>query len=469
MPICSSIVSAPIIRTAILFSATALAGCQAYMSEPLDLAAHREAYLQRSADAAPVKDFARQLAAGQSSPTVFNVADGLSLAEAEAVALFYNADLRVARQRAGVALATAKTAGLWEDPTLGIDVERILNSVDKPWVVAATLGITLPISGRLEAEKARAGAAGEAELRRVLAQEWTVRGDLRRAWMEWSQATTRVTLQKELLARLDELLRLVERLEKAGEYTRVDARVFRIERLTRLTDLESLESKAAEAELHVRSLMGLSAKAPVQLVVGTAYTPRNALTEDRRVALEARNPELAALRAEYEVSEATLRREVRGQYPDLTIGPGGGSDEGDSRAILGLSLPLPLWNRNQQGVAEALAQRDLARTQFQAGYERIAIALDTATIQHRTATSQRKKIETEIVPLVDEQESDTRKMAAAGRLDPLLILDALTRQQDAKQRLLEASVAESISLIRLDELTGPVETSTPPSAAPKPQ
>lgn len=434
-----------------------LAGCQSYKSEPLDLAGHRQAYLERAAEGQPVQEFARQLASVETPASVFNAGDGLTLAEAEVVALFYNPDLRVARLRAGVALATAKTAGLWEDPTLGIDAERILSGAVNPWVISGTLGITLPISGRLEAEKIRAGAASEAELRRVAAQEWTVRADLRRAWMQWSQTMTRVTLQRELLTRLDELVRLVERLEKAGEYTRVDARVFRIEKLTQITELESLEGKAAQAELHVRSLMGLSSTASVQLIAGTSYTTLGASTQDRRAALEKRNPELAALRAEYEVAQATVRREVRGQYPDLTIGPGGGSDEGDSRAIVGLSLPLPLWNRNQQGVAEALAQRDLARSQFQVGYERMAIALDTAAIQHRSAASQRKKIETEIVPLVDEQESDTRKLAAAGRLDPLLILDAITRQQDAKQRLLEASVAESLALIRLDELTGPRE------------
>lgn len=455
-------------RIAQVLALAVLSGCQAYQSEPLDLAAHRQAYLQRAADAPPVLEFARQLAAIDAAPAAFDLADGLSLAEAEAVALFYNPDLRVARLRAGVALATAQTAGLWEDPTLGIDAERILSNVHNPWVIGGVLGITLPISGTLEAEKNRAAAASHAELRHVKAQEWTVRSDLRRAWMEWSAATRTVTIQKELVARLDDLLLLVDRLEKAGEYTRIDARVFRIERMTRATDLLWMESKAAEAELHVRGLIGLAAGAPVRLAPSAQYQSRQAAV-DRRQALETANLELAALKAEYQVAEAALEREIKAQYPDVTIGPGGKREDGDGRALLGLSLPIPLWNRNQQGVAQALARRDLSRSQVQTALERLIIALDAAELRHRAAAQQRQTLETSIVPMVDEQEADTRRLVAAGRVDPLLILDALTRQHQARTRLIESHVAQSIALIRLDELAGPVEQPLKqPSDAPAP-
>ncbi len=455
MPIHFSIATSFTFRAMLLFGVVGLVGCKAYEAQPLDLPAHAQAYLNRTADAPSVLQFARQLAVTEAVPTPFDLGDGVSLAEAEAVALVFNGELRIARHRAGVAAAGVEHAGLWEDPVLGVDIERIISGADKPWIAGGAIGITLPLSGRLEAEKARASAASEAELRRVAAQEWEVRAELRRGWMEWSAAVLKVAAQREFLARLDELLKLVEGLEKAGEYTRVEARIFRIERLTGAVDLEMLEGKAAQAELHIRGLMGLSKAAPVQLVSDIAYHSSTVSMEVRRGALPVRNPELAALKAEYEVAQASLGKEIRTQYPDLTIGPGGGYDEGDVKALLSLSLPLPLWNRNQRGVAEALAQRDLARAQAQAGYERLAIALDTAELEHGIAMSQRRRIETEIVPIVDEQEADARKAAAAGRLDPLLMLDALTRRHEAKRRLIESRAAESAALIRLDELTGP--------------
>lgn len=447
--------NALIFRGALFLSAVVLTGCASYEAQPLDLPGHAESYLKRAADAEPVLAFAKQLAAGEAATGAFDLRDGISLAEAEAVAMVYNGDLRVARLSARVAAAGVPHAGLWEDPVVGVDFERIVSGAAKPWTAGGTVGLTLPVSGRLEAEKARAGAASAAELGRVAAQEWAVRADLRRAWMAWSAAVLNVAAQKEFLGRLDELLKLVDRLEKAGEYTSVDARVFRIERLTGAADLAELESKAAQAELHIRGLMGLSSKAPVQLVTHATHHSPAVSIDVRRAALLTRNPELAALKAEYEVAEAALRKEIREQYPDLTIGPGGGYDEGDVKALVSLSLPVPLWNRNQRGVAEALAHRDLARAQAQTGYERLAVALETAELQHAAAVTQRQRVETQIVPIVDEQEADTRKVAAAGRLDPLLILDALSRQHEAKRRLIEARVAESVALIRLDELTGP--------------
>jgi cobalt-zinc-cadmium efflux system outer membrane protein len=432
-----------------------MVGCQTYEARPLDLASHRDAYLRRTADAPGVLAFSKQLGAAVPPPRPFDPADGLSLHEAEAVALYFNPDLRIARLRAGVAAAGVPHAGRWDDPVLGVDLARILSGACKPWILGGAISLTLPLSGRLEAEKARAGAASEAELRRVVAQEWALRADLRRAWVEWSAAVLRVRGQREHLTRLDELLKLVDRLEAAGEYTKVDARVFRIERLTVTADLALLEGREAQAQLELRRLMGLSSTAPLQLVADITRQPAAMTPEARRAAMLAHHPELATLKAEYEVAEAALRKEIRAQFPDLIFGPGGSYDEGDVKALLSLSLPLPLWNRNQRGVAEAFAQRELARAQAEAGYERLAAALDAAELQHRAAASARQRMETQIAPAVDEQVADARHLAAAGRLDPLLILDAMTRQHDARKRLIDSRAAESAALIRLEELTGP--------------
>ena len=40
--------------------------------------------------------------------------------------LFFNPELRLARERAKLAQATAENAGLWEDPTLSIDALRVV-------------------------------------------------------------------------------------------------------------------------------------------------------------------------------------------------------------------------------------------------------------------------------------------------------------------------------------------------------
>ena len=77
---------------------------------------------------------------------------------------------------------------------------------------------------------------------------------------------------------------------------------------------------------------------------------------------------LARLRAEYRAAEETLRREVREQYPDLTIGPAAELDRGDALLGVSISLPIPILNANRQGIARAHASREVARAAFETAY-----------------------------------------------------------------------------------------------------
>lgn len=442
-----------------------MSGCQSYAPRPLDAAAHGRAWQERTAPGAGdegVAAFVRRLAeegAGEAGP--YDPSDGISLREAEVVALLFNPDLRAARLRADAALASARHAGLWEDPQFGVDAERILASVDEPWVVGATLGITLPISGRLAVEEARAGAAHRAELRRVAAQEWGVRAALRAAWLAWSAQELRAEQTRRLLDRLDTIVGIVRSLEDAGELSRIEARLFRIERAVTASSLLAVETRATELVLELRALMGLSPAAPLTLVPAPlgAADARSATLED----LSARNPEIAALRAEYEVAEEALRLEIRKQYPDLVIGPGLGVEDGDGRVLLGLSLPIPLWNRNQRGIAEAAAQREIARAAFETQLERLGAALAAAGAQLDAARAQRELLERTLVPMVEEQDAESLRVARLGEVDTPLLLDSLSRLYQARAALIDAHLAESLAAQRIQELIGPPPPAPEPS------
>jgi outer membrane protein TolC len=392
----------------------------------------------------------------------------VTLAEAEAVVLVFNPNLRQARLEANVTRATAAHAGLWQDPVLGVDLERIVSGAGgaNPWVAGSTIGITVPISGRLEAEKARAGAELAAELDRVAAKEWATRSALRELWVEWSAARVRAEVAEELIARLRDVAALADRQEQAGSMTRVDARLFRVELAGREADLIATTARVQELELQLRAMLGLAPEASLTLVPTVTFSARTTSADELRPLLDSSNPELAAVRAEYEVAEQSLRTEVRKQYPDLAIGPGYASDQGDNRVLLGFSLPIPLWNRNQQGVAQASAQREVARGRFETTYEHLASKLAIALTRFEAGGAQRAIIESSVVPLADEQEADVRRVAALGRVDPLLLLESLKTQYAAKVRLVEAKATESIGAVRLDELIGPPTPQPAPRSTP---
>jgi hypothetical protein len=148
-----------------------LAGCKSYERSALDLDRTQREFLMRALDGSVLD------AMNARAPhDAFDPSDGLSLAEAEAVALVFNRDLRAARLAAGVTRASADNGGLWRDPSLGVDFTQIVSGASQGLEAIVSVGFTLPISGRLELEKKRLGAEHAAQLARVAGREWGSRG-----------------------------------------------------------------------------------------------------------------------------------------------------------------------------------------------------------------------------------------------------------------------------------------------------
>jgi outer membrane protein TolC len=438
----------------LVIGAVVLGGCQRYERRPLDLEAHRQAWSQRDPGGAEIAAFAAQLARDGSS-SEFNPSDGLSLVEAEIVTLFFNPELRTARQQARVTAASAQYAGLWDDPVADFDVLRIVESVPDPWIVGGIVGFTIPLSGRLEAEKSLAGAEHAAELARVAAREWEIITELRGTWIEWSAARLRAELTVQISQSIQQVISAVDKLEQVGELPRIQTRLFRIEAVTRASEAQILRGRAAELELSLKSLLGVSPEAPVELEPSVAVALADWPPGQRPTSLVESNPSLVVLQAEYESAEQTLRREIRKQYPDLGIGPAYENEDGQSRIGFVGSIPIPILNRNKQGIAVAQAQREAARSAVEAEYERLIHDMARAEARFGYLSQARAQLEQALVPLVEDQARDAQRLLELGEFDVLVQLESLQRLLDAKLRLIEAREAEAGAATGLAALLGP--------------
>lgn len=430
-----------------------LGGCRSYEPKPLRLEPHALDFLAPRAEAIPPSSPESSAAA----PAAFDLRDGVTIAEGEAVALVFAPELRIARLEAGVAQAGAAHAGLWDDPVLGVDLARIVESVDDPWKVAAFVSLTIPISGRLDVERALAGDEVEAALAAVAEEEWLARVALREAWIRWSGFVAAQARIAAFLADADRLLAIVDRLEAAGELTRVAARLLRTERIAADAERLQIEAERIGAEYAIRRAIGLSPTAPldfepIALDGAAASPPALADAADR---LLAASPTVIAGRAAYEVAERTLELEIRRQYPDLVLGPGYGRDEGQDEVLLGIALPLPILNANRRAIAEAEAGRELARVRAEAALERLLTDYAAAEALLAAATRRRATVESELLPAADEQYDELRRLAELGEFDPVLILEALVRRRAADLALVEARVDEALARLRIDALLGP--------------
>jgi len=434
----------------------ALAGCQSYEAKPLDLDAHLREWSSRAIDSEDVREFSRRLGVEGAGAG----GSGIGQREAEAVALAFNVELRSRRAAAATALAAAEHAGLWDDPRLSLDALHVTESLADPWVIGGTVGFTIPLSGRLPVERALADAEHDLALRRVAEAEWAVASALRRTWAEWSAARLRGDLLGELIARVEAIVGVVERLEEAQALSRLEARLFKMELISRRSERVLVEARAAQLELAIKAIMGLTPDAAIELEAELAAWTIEPL-EGEAAALDARNPQLAASRAAYDVAEHNLHREIRRQYPDLQLGPAYEWDEGQNKIGLGAGLPLPILNANKQGIAEARAEREAARIAHEAALERLVSDHRQAELSHKASSAARAMVERDLLPLAQAQIDDERRLAELGELNVLLTLESLVRANETKLQLIEARLAEALAAARVRELRGPDADSNP--------
>lgn len=431
----------------------AIAGCQAYEPMMVDLEAHDGAWTNRSPSGIAVSAFAKELTLlNAEAATPFDPADGFSLAEAEVVALMFNPRLRTARLRARVPLVGAGEAGRWDDPSFDFDVLRILESVDKPWLLGGAISFSIPISGRLALETEKAFADADVELYRAWLEEARVVAELREAWANYWINSRRVEQTQAYLAQLDTIIPIAQRQRQLGKIGSTAERVFQIERASRASELASIQNEGAGLALSIRALLGLKPSAPLKLESGSSIGASKAAGS---VSPE-KHPRLLLAKSEYEASERDFNLEIRKQYPDLNIGPAYEYEDGVGKAGLALSLPIPILNANRRAIAEARAARDASKAALEGEYEAVVGEVAAARAAVAAANARRQALEADVAPLVDRQLEDLRKQADLGEFDALIYLDALTRSFETKLQVLDAHLEEAAATNTLRSLIEPV-------------
>jgi len=368
----------------------------------------------------------------------------LTLEDAERVALYFNATLRRARREAGIALAASENGGLWTDPTVSLEFTRILQTVSNPNELFGGFNLSIPISGRLEIEKARL--------------EWSTRMELRRTWTQWTALCRQLDAVRQFSGFVSGVVAVVDAMATTGEVARIEARLFRLEQMSASVEVQRLEAQCRQAELSIMRLLGLPPSfiarlEPSDLSPGsTAALDPDAEAVQRRI-LDS-SPSLLVAKAEYEVAELRLKEEVARQLPDLQVSPNYGTQNAERQFLLGLAIPLPILNGNRQAIAEAFAAREAARVDIELELETAIAAVAFRHSELRAASMQREIFARDLVPLAELQYSEAREVARLGEVNTLALLEGLTRRKEAQVGLIAAQRDEAIAAIGIEEVVG---------------
>ena len=450
-------------RSLTLAVAALLAACASYEPQPVDLAAHDASYRARMPDLDAVRAFARSLGARVDG-------EALTRQEARTLALWFHPELRRARAQVDVAAQLAENSGYWPDPTIQGSVADKLGNTN-PWLVTSAVGLTVPLSRQFSLQRQLADAKHGTARLLTLVREVEVRDALDATWTRWSAAQHRADALTELCATLKALDQIGARLLAAHQLSRPQARIFALEHASRCAELDAALADATIARAEIDQMLGLPPGSAVPLRQELTIESRAPQQDAVAAALREGPRLLPAWRAHVE-AERRVEHELSKQWPMLTLFPGWEEEDATNRPAIGFTLPLPLWNRNRLLVAEAEGQRLAAKTALESALEESTQSRVRASAARLAAMSRRTRLESELAPACREQLADATRLAELGELDPLLLLDAVTRLYEAQRDALTAAVDEAAATAAENSLfwpegCNPRDAGTTPTQEPK--
>ena len=214
--------------------------------------------------------------------------------------------------------------------------------------------------GQREAEKNLAQRKLTLAEARAASVELHVLAEVRAAFIRISTLTKTSAALEAQLAGSERVLQWADALKQAGEIDAVTSYLAKLERDDARADLETLRVELESARRGLLETTGLlpDAEIPIQLDPEPASMPVLPQPDQRRMLL---HPQIVSALSEHEAAEAALRLEIASQYPAIRIGPEFESDKGDASLGAGAGIELPLFDRNQGGVAEAEQRREATR------------------------------------------------------------------------------------------------------------
>lgn len=353
----------------------------------------------------------------------------------EALQLFgaNSVDLRIARANAAEVTGLAHQSTAFPNPTV-IGTHELLSGGGTEYTESY-----LNVSQRLEWPGTRSarGTAADDRIRaaaaRLAADSARLAFAVKRAFID----ALRAEVELRILTRVTEVFRTAEeravrRLE-AQDVSRFTVRRIQVELARYEADLvdASLEVSATRRTLRLH-ILPEEAGGTVAPVDWPAAVPPPVDLEHAVEQLMDGRPEVAAVNADLASAQATASAARRARIPDVTATGGYKRQTGAlSGAFLGLSLPLPLWDRRGGAVAAATARVEAARARSIQVRRQIANDIQGAVDRYRALTRRAAlRLRGEAAEQVDLLDIATIAYEN-GEMDLIELLDAAAAQHGA--------------------------------------
>jgi len=404
--------------------------------------------------------------AGAAAQTQFR---SLSIDEAVVEALAHNPSLMAQRATVAVADAAVVTAGLRPNPVLTGDVDSLdllgtgfseLNNAGPP---QAAVRVDVPIErGHKRALRSEVAQYGrQLTDAQVSDAARRLKLDVTLACIDVLEAKARLALAQDNLQTLGRLVDLNDRRVSTGAIAPLEVTRSRVAMLQYRASVRTAELALAQARLKLIPLLGVGpGEAPVDVddrLSLAGETPAPNLGDLQASARTAR-PDLRAGRIDQSRTQADLRLQVAQATVDYTVGAEVRRQQGVAGRgnMLGffVSVPLPLFNRNQGEIARAQAEQRRSGLALTAIESDVGAEVASAFEEFQSSRQLVAEIERDLLQPANDARAGTTYTYQAGATSLLDVLDAQRAFNDTMDNYYAAQAAYRRAHARLTLVAG---------------
>jgi outer membrane protein, heavy metal efflux system len=398
----------------------------------------------------------------------FVIPPRLALAEAIRLAIARNPVLAAAKNEVQALEGDAIAASKRSNPAINLDMEDYpLRGNPGPFfsnqAIALRFDYEIERGGRRQLRTEAARQAIEAQKLTYLDRVRRIELDVKRVFSRIVLAKSNLEVSGVILEQAERMIELNSVRYKQGDISALDLSRIEVERLRFQDDVFQADLMLRNAKSSLLALLNAPDLSMPLDVVGTlsvdsrisepGLPPRAPLNELRRIALEKRPDMLSVLREQNRAeSETRLQRALRSS--NITVGGGYKRNLRDNSYVLGVTVPLKIFDHNEGGILRADAEQRRADNLESVIQKEIELEVQQAYNAMEINSRRVDYIRTQHLKKAEEAGSVTLASYNLGGATLIDYLDAQRAYRDALRIYNQAQFDERISSYELASAIG---------------
>nr|WP_232727746.1 TolC family protein [Acidovorax sp. 69] len=379
-------------------------------------------------------------------------AEPLSLAKAIELALEGNPEVAAAKRQWEATEGQVLQGRSRPNPELAYSLE---DTRSKTRTQSWQLNLPVELGGKRAARTKAAEKTREQAQAQLAELQATVRANVAAAYFDVLTAQDRLVLARDSAALAKSSTDTVSKRVAAGKVSPVEESKARVAEAGVRVELAQAASEQRNALSRLFALLG-RIDAPYTVLEGKAENLPSVPSIADLQPLISSAPGVVLARIEVDRRKALTALEQSKRVPDVTVSFGMQRSNETQRNVLlfGVSVPLPVFDRNQGNLLEALKLEDKARDELQAATVRLHSEVAQARERLSTITAEVQSLQQEVLPGAKSAYDAATIGFENGKFNFLEVLDAQRTYFTAKSQYLKALGEAHRAAADIDRLLG---------------